>query len=477
MKPLRESRSATPRTPGMEPPKPNQGLAKFFRIDIFQFMDPDSSLLRFEIVWDPADELPVQLFGPDGLPDARLTDAARHMTAHVSQNSLPKYLRGTAAMLDAQQRLLDRNPHLEDMWSETALATEMWRDVLISMGLEPKWSSREGCYYMSVADDQFDRCNIGLNGLYVLYQSAMDRKLYAGAENPLACIRKTARSGRRAARAIFRIKREKARALRTQLPAIVERVRRAGRNANRPWPAAVRMLVDVMIEGLARLSEQIRLTLRDWWEASEFGQAISTGNKGDDFARTKEQQISAALAALLRLYVDEERIDRNELEGKTRRTLADFRRLALGGDLAALEREPLFTNAKGEFFSQSGVADYYFKPAMTDAGLDQITSHALRHAGVNAFFAWLKTQPAAEREELKAGFGKYMGWKWPDAMLAHYSEPERRQQAIETAIAFIQARRIDLDAMENVPFIANDDEPVGAHNDSDLDRLAKLEAA
>jgi len=437
---------------------------------------PDVEILRH-----PDGAIAPQIVGRDSLPDVRATDAARHLETYVSKRTAPKYLRGTAAMLAAVAAQQGLDPNGLSPWDEPAIASIMWQDLLKDLGLEPKWSTREGCYYLQVADEDFDRVNIALNGMYTVYEAARDRHLYDGA-NPLASTGEAPnRAGRRTARSLFRIKRTKPRTMRTMLASIVERIRRAGRQGTRRWPPSVTMLIDLMIEGLARLSEQIALTLKDWWDASEFGEKINTPNKGDDYARTKVQVVSAAYAARLRIYVNEQRIDLNELSGGERRTLDDFRRLAKGGDLAALEAEPLFTNSKGGFFSQSGVGDYYFRQAMADAGLEGITSHAIRHAGVSAFFAWLKEQdmPKEEKDELKLEFGIYMGWKWPEKMLEHYSEAERRNQATATAIAFLQARRKQLDELEEADELvaANDDDPTPPHADADLERLAELEEA
>lgn len=437
--------------------------------------------LDAEIIRHPDGAIPPQIVGYDDLPDTRATDAARHLETYVSKRTAPKYLRGAAAMLAAQTALAGRQAHTAGPWEEPAIARTMWHDLLKDLELEPKWSTRDGCFHITVPDEDFDRVNIGLNGMYTLYEAARDRHLYNG-DNPLASASAAPnRNGRRAARSLFRVKRNKPRTMRIQLPSIVERIRRAGRRATRPWPPAVSMLVDLMIEGLARLSEQIALTLKDYWDGSQFGEKINTPNKGDDYARTKVQVFSAAYAARLRIYINELRIDRNELAGGERRTLDDFRRLAEGGDLAALEAEPIFTNAKGGFFSQSGVGDYYFRTAMEEAGLLGTSSHAIRHAGVCAFFAWVAAQdiPKEEKDALKLEFGSYMGWKWPEKMLEHYSETERRNQATSTAIAFLQTRRIQLDDLETQADLlpANDDDPTPPHSDADLERLARLEMA
>ncbi|WP_394654052.1 hypothetical protein [uncultured Sphingomonas sp.] len=434
-----------------------------------------------EILRHPDGAIGPQIIGLDDLPDVRATDAARHLTTYVSKRTAPKYLRGGAAMLAAHAASHGVDPNAPSPWDEPAIASTMWQDLFNELGIEPKWSTRDGCFFLQVPDEDFDRVNIALNGMYTIYEAARDRHLYVGA-NPLASVRETAsRAGRRMARSLFRLKRTKPRTMRIQLPSIVERIRRAGRQGTRPWPPSVTMLIDIMIEGLARLSEQIALTLKDWWDASQFGEKINTPNKGDDYARTKVQVFSAAYAARLRIYVNEQRVDPNELAGGTRRTLDDFRKLAEGGDLAALEAEPLFTNVKGGFFSQSGVGDYYFRKAMDDAGLDCITSHAIRHAGVCAFFAWLKEQdmPKEEKEALKLEFGIYMGWKWPEKMLEHYSEVERRNQATATAIVFLQARRKQLEELEAEADLtpANDDDVKPPHNDADLERLAQLARA
>lgn len=434
-----------------------------------------------ELVRHPDDPGHVQFVGPDGLPDVRATDAARHFETYVGKRTAAKYLRGATAMMATFHRRFGSSFDAPSLWDEPAIVSTLWHDLLRAEGFTPKWSTRDRCYHITVNDSDFDRLNVGLTGMFTLYEAARDRHLYDGV-NPMAAEASNAsRRMRRTARSLFRLKRAKPRTMRVMVPDIVERVRRAGRRASRAWPAAVTMLIDLMIEGLARLSEQIALTLEDWWLASEFGEKINTPNKGDDFARTKVQVFSAALAARLRIFVNETRVDLPELTGGKRRSLDDFRRIAAAGDLETLRREPLFTNSKGGFFSQSGVADYYFRPAMDEAGLHSIASHALRHAGTCAFFAWVKELdiPASEKESLKLEFGDYMGWKWPESMLEHYSEVERRNQATETAIRFLQTRRHQLDELErDSEFEVFDyDDPIPAHNDADLERLAMMEAA
>jgi hypothetical protein len=127
------------------------------------------------------------------------------------------------------------------------------------------------------------------------------------------------------------------------------------------------------------------------------------------------------------------------------------------------------------------VGDYYFRQAMEDAGLDGITSHAIRHAGVCAFLRLAQEQDMSteEKDALKLEFGIYMGWKWPEKMLEHYSEVERRNQATAAAITFLQARRKQLDELEQADELvaANDDDPTPPHPDADLERLAELEEA
>ncbi len=434
-----------------------------------------------EVLHHPDGTVPPQIVGMDHLPDVTATDAARHLRSYVSERSVSKYRRGAAAMMAAYQRYAAANPNSPSIWEAAPITSTLWNDVLKDLGFQPRWSSKEGCFYLTVDDAQFDRISSGLNGLTTLYQSAIDRHLYIDSRNPLESLTTISRPGRRTVKSLFRIKRDRPRTLRTQLPAIVERIRRAGASATRKWPPSVALLIDLMIEGLARLSEQIALTLKDWWDASEFGEEIYTPNKGDDYARTKVQAFSAAYAARLRRFVDIDRVDRNEVAGGARRTLDDFRQMALAGELHTLGREPIFTNAKGDFFSQSGVADYYFRPAMIEAGLDGVSSHAIRHAGVCAFFAWVKKQAVdqAEKDALKAHFGRYMGWKWPEAMLEHYGEAERRKQATDAAIQFLQARRQQLDSMaaDDEPANSQFEAPVLEHNDNDLDRLAALEAA
>jgi hypothetical protein len=424
-----------------------------------------------EVVRDPFGAVDVMVVNRSGGPCGFLTEAIRHLTSHASERTSAKYLRSSIRMFDAALQLAGENAHASGPFEEPELVQILWKDLLKALGATIRWQARSKHYSVTVPPDLFDRVKSGLYGAFLVYEVLRERKLYAH-RNPLATTSpQKGGFGKAPVRSLFCLNDDQPHRRPAEQPIPVELIRRAGRTAKRPWPPAVACLFDVMAEGLARLSEQIALTVADWWTGSRFATAIDTPNKGDDGQRTKTQIVTAELAAQLRHYFDYDRID------PTGRKLRDYERLALAGDLTLLREAPLFPNKRGGFFSQSGVADYYFRPAMLDAGLKRATSHCLRHAGVNDFLSWVAGLEcgAEEKDQLRRSFGRYMGWKWPEAMLDHYGMPTRQREAIDTATRFLVHREERLRSVASMadaaPYAASFVETGPACTDDDLERM------
>ena len=202
------------------------------------------------------------------------------------------------------------------------------------------------------------------------------------------------------------------------------------------------MIIKTMIEGLARISEQLRLTVWDWWTASQLGAEVATPNKGDRERRTKIQSFSPEHTADLQVWFDVDRraLDPDFLSDPTR-TKAERRAKAI--------RSPLFPTANGGFHTRSSVVDRWYRPAMKAAGLPTRT-HYLRHAGVSSFLSHLRRREDLTPEQKKAvalQFAIDMGWKWPERMLEGYSAPERQIAKIEARKTWREERQKGLEAL------------------------------
>lgn len=209
-------------------------------------------------------------------------------------------------------------------------------------------------------------------------------------------------------------------------------------------PPSIVMMIKTMAEGLARISEQCRLSIWDYWEASGFGDAIDTTNKGDGDRRVKVQVFSAEHVGEILLFFDGDRrkLDRDGWGLNEWRAFLTDESIPLRIRKAKAIASPLFPNAAKGFYDRSGVVDVWYRPAMRAAGLPTRT-HYLRHCGVNNFLAYIAARDdltAAEKDAARLEFAKSMGWKWPEVMLARYSLPQRRHAAFEVRRGWLDHR-------------------------------------
>lgn len=229
-------------------------------------------------------------------------------------------------------------------------------------------------------------------------------------------------------------------------------------------PPSIVMMFKTMVEGLARITEQINLTVWDWWTASRFGDSVQTTNKGRGKRRTKLQDFSPEHVVELLVFFDTERrlLDpegwgvsewREYLEDETK-TKKERRAKAM--------KAPLFPNARKTFHTRSGVVDQWYRPAMKANGLPTRT-HYIRHCGVNSFLAFIRRRTDLTPEEKGAErlqFARDMGWAWPLVMLARYSGPERHTARVEARREWRAERRVNLELLEGgLGSVAEDEEP------------------
>ena len=218
-------------------------------------------------------------------------------------------------------------------------------------------------------------------------------------------------------------------------------------------PAAIIMMIKTMIEGLARILEQINLSLLDWWEESEFGESIATTSKGRRRRRVKAQHFTPQHHAELVDFADDARksLDPNGWGLEEWRAFLTNPNIKPSVRKKAARNAPLFPNARGRFYSRSGVLDHWYRPAMRKAGLPT-HSHYLRHCGVNDFLAYIDSRPDLTTEEKRAAklaFGRRMGWKWPEVMLERYSLPQRKEAEIASSADWLRDRRARLDDLRS----------------------------
>ncbi len=215
----------------------------------------------------------------------------------------------------------------------------------------------------------------------------------------------------------------------------------------RNMPRAVILLVKIAMWGLGRLSEQISLTIWDWWKASRFKNLIATKNKGQGEEPVKEQLIPDELADELTAWGNNGRValDRH---GRSLDEWAAF----LSDETRPLDERkrqaietPLIPNRRKGFYSASGIRDVWFVPAMKKAGL--VTRfHFIRHAGVCDAYATIDAMEISEDEKtkLKIAFGRHLGWAWPERMVEWYATAEIKTAEIEIATEWQRSRRAHL---------------------------------
>lgn len=384
--------------------------------------------------------------GPDRSPHVfigdklsiQLTHGARGLDNFVAATSAKKYLRRGAALFGALEMVATQTQTQVDAWSPPYLSKHLWRNMLEALGCRLVRRQKFECYVVIPPDHLHSEIVTGLAAASHLYDAA--READVALYNPLVTAVPVKGSDKVS---LFRPQLEIGSVRTTRKPADVERVLAAIRGT---CPSQVTMLFELMAVGLARLSEQARLTVGDW-ARSGFDLTIATPNKGDGFRRTKIQLMTEPLWARMIHWFDHDRKDPNGIDREA------YSRLWRTQDGRLLmSQTPLFPNHRGDFYTYSGLVDCYFRPAMA-GDLAHTVTHALRIAGVNEFIAWVdvKSISHAEKEQQKADFAVHMGWRWPDKMLEYYGAPQNVARQTATAAAFAAQRGKHLAAVAQSP--------------------------
>lgn len=406
---------------------------------------PDSSLHVFI-----ADKLSIQL-----------THGARNLHNFVAVTSAKKYLRRGAALFGALEIVARQTRTPVDAWSPPHLSKHLWRKTLEALGCRLVRRPKFKCYVVTPPEHLHSEIVTGLAAASHLYDAA--REAGVALYNPLVI---GVPQNQRDTVSLFRPKIQFGSVRTTRKPVDVARVLAAIRTT---CPPHINMLFELMAVGLARLSEQARLSVWDWAK-SGFDHAIATPNKGDGFRRTKTQLMTGPLWARMIHWFDHERKDPNSLDRDAYSRLARTREGRL-----LMSETPLFPNHEGGFYTYSGLVDYYFRPAMT-GDLAHTVTHALRIAGVNEFIAWVdaKSISHAEKEQQKADFAVHMGWRWPDKMLEYYGAPHNLARSAATAAAFAAERGKHVAAAAQSPETLLRRAPPPPAANSNFDKMMRL---
>lgn len=389
----------------------------------------------------------------------RLCGAANLMQeTRLASSTVMPYLRGTLALFDQEIRAATRPAPGRSPWGPPDEVRALMEDTLRHMGASLEISLVEpGVVSVYVNPEHHDRVARLVFGSPHFYEALIRAGHYAypnpfvipvNQRRPAVIPRTVGVRGRegaswRDARLYFRLVDRNQAGPRMDDPDMIGRILPA--LAAYGVPAPIWQLFATQIEGLARISEEVRLSLLDWWRPSaSFGTTIATSNKGSRRIATKIQVITPQRCGGLRQYGNGERVEYD----RARRTLDDYETIMRDGSIplvrrqAILAAEPLFPRQDGDFYaSASGVVDVHYRPAMKEAGLITRT-HYIRHSGVNMYFEYVDGLDIsrADKREMKLSFGVHMGWAWPEIMLDWYSGPARQREQIANAEAWLAAR-------------------------------------
>ncbi len=202
-------------------------------------------------------------------------------------------------------------------------------------------------------------------------------------------------------------------------------------------PTSVELQTRYAIDACLRRFERISPSIWDHWQASQFGDIVFGQNKASAGESSKMSTISRMTLGRILFFGEGERqhLDTQGWKLSQWREYLDDPKIPFHVKRALASKEPLLPTQKGRFLSKSGYSDYYYAPAMKKGGLVTRT-HYTRHCGVHQFLDYvdcLTHLTADQRNEMRLSFGRALGWAWPEAMLAHYSLPQRRRAVLKTA--------------------------------------------
>lgn len=195
------------------------------------------------------------------------------------------------------------------------------------------------------------------------------------------------------------------------------------------WSLREQCIVRTMFEAGPRISEILSLTVRDWAE-SLFLNRFSATSKGSHGLRVKHLVVSMATAKMYRRYFDD--ADNGRLSNDPRSLrLADVERM-FRDNPEQVATIPLFLTSRGTPMTANHFRDYYWRPALRNAGIDA-DPHLARHWFVtNA----LRNIEAAAMDEVdlrrkKLELIEYMNWSTGERTLKVYEHLGREHNFLK----------------------------------------------
>jgi len=196
-------------------------------------------------------------------------------------------------------------------------------------------------------------------------------------------------------------------------PHLPYQVYQAGKQAG--WSLRDRLIVRLLFETGARLSEVAQLVVGDYRNRKDFQEA-STFNKGSHGRRVKFLRFGKDSVKLLHQYINGERRECDP-EGRVFEELPNDAPLFLSDRGTAYNREALY---------------YHWQKAMRAGGLD-LNPHKARHWFVTTRLReiYRLSRDANEIARRKKELIRYMGWKHDDTLQVyeHYFDEEHHRQA------------------------------------------------
>lgn len=182
------------------------------------------------------------------------------------------------------------------------------------------------------------------------------------------------------------------------------------------WGLREQCIVRILFESGARISEILSLTAGDW-AISDFGNKLRAQNKGSHHKRVKTIIISQSTVKLLRRYYDS--LERQKLARETlfyRHLISLKRKNAL-----KLDELPLFINQRGKQLTSALFRDYYWRPALLQAGIDA-DPHTCRHWFVTNAIKTIESlsKSKEEQDRHKEELIHYMSWRTGEKTLKVY---------------------------------------------------------
>lgn len=234
------------------------------------------------------------------------------------------------------------------------------------------------------------------------------------------------------------------------------------------WGRREKLIVRMMFETGARISEICGLTVGDWG-ARGFSDTSTAFSKGSNGRRVKFVRWSSSTTKLLRKYFDSDRL----LVDPHGQRLSDYMRsYRMNSDL--MYSIPLFLTHRGRSLSSNSFRDLYWRPALEGSEM---------HAHIHQSRHWYVTMAIREIYEASADKDdverrtveliKYMNWRSGKATLdsyEHYFDRQRHGEIQDRLHRKLDANLTSIDARATRKSV----EITAPPSDPELDYLLQL---